>query len=139
METEVTSLWTHYYAGGMYYSAIILNSAFLLFTLFRWHRCISDYIKTGEVDEQKYSWFWTKHWLFASESQLKYNAEQHYKNHPTIVAIDAMFAFFILSVSALIWPVSFITIAAIAYAKTARARFRKMEEFKGKLAGDYTD
>lgn len=120
------------YATGFKYSILLFAIACTAFTLWRWGKCVSTYIKDGYIDADAASWF------FVDNNWVRSGA-QYFGNHPGVVLADFFFILGACLVLTVIWPVSVIVTTVIAYAKIRRAQVVRKETFVAKLDGTHVD
>ena len=118
------------YIMGLGYSIILFAVVCALFTIWRWGKCVSTYIKDGDIDEDDRSWF------YGDNNWIRANA-RYYGNHPAVVLADFVFILLSSLALAVIWPISVIVTTVIAYAKIRRAQVVRKNTFIAKLDGTH--
>ena len=128
--------WLGIYDTGLGYFAIASFVCFFFFTCWRWVKAFKGYVRTGYLDDHDDSWFFTKDWIFASESDIKHKRNDLFGNNPWVAAVDFIFAVIFIFVSMWVWPLVLICGGVITSARISRVRFRKKQEFIAKLEGN---
>ena len=117
------------YTKGFEYSLYGFATICILFALYRWSRCVSHYIETGEIDDDSKSWFLGKHNWFRGH-------RHYYGNHPWVVGVDIFITFVISLILSAAWPVSTIVMSVVSYAMIRRHYVVKKETFINNLKGE---
>jgi len=128
---EFSTLQFIYFFGLPYaiFSGFIIS---FIFAIYRWYKCVTEYILTGDLEEWDRSiFFGTNNWFYGSHT------DYNYENNPWAVALDLLLIAIGTTLLSLAWPITIIVFSTITYAKVARVRYRRKKEFMDRLAGEH--
>jgi hypothetical protein len=124
------------YVTGLGYSIIGGLIIAFGFAIIRWHLCVQEYIKTGNLESADDSWFLGENnWFHGSRDRDRYD----YGNAPIVVAVDIITIFVLTAILSLAWPITIIAFTVITYAMVARVRFARKKEFMERLKGEHDE
>lgn len=128
---ETYSIYLIIYELGLAYTIIGGVVVSFTFALWRWIKCVRDYIQHGTIDDAEGSFFFGRNNWFYGPSTMDYY------NNPWAVAVDIVTISIGIGLLAFVWPISVIVIFTIIYAKITRVRYVRKKEFVDRLAGEH--
>jgi len=122
------------YVTGLGYTLIGSVIIGLSFAIYRWYKCVQQYIETGNIDSSDDSWvLMENNWFHGSRSQYDFGT------NPWVAAADIVTVTVMAGILSLAWPVTIITTTVITYARIARVRFARKKEFMDRLQGEHVE
>ena len=122
------------YVTGLGYALIGSVVVALAFAIYRWYKCVQQYIETGNIDEPDDSWFLgSNNWFHGDRHQYDYGT------NPWVNAADIVTVSVMCGILSLAWPVTVIATSVITYARIARVRFARKKEFMDRLQGEHVE